>query len=383
VKNIDSSAFWSALGLILLSLALPMVTPAQQEVEFSGHTWEVNGDMKVQEHLGRTALMARNGFALLKGTPFRDGIVEFDVAMAGPRSFAGVAFRVDSATGTYEDFYLRPHNTDRFDAMQYTPVFHNLTAWQLYPEYNASSSIPRDQWIHVRMVIAGSDLKVYLHEADEPALHVPHLRGSPVAGAIALKAFFPGASGTDLYPNAYSNLSVTPAQEEAALVPETLPARDSGMVTHWSVAPSMPAPQSGADKLPAMPGQEADWETAATDETGRLNLARYRSFPEGARRGAVMARVVIHAESPQTRRLNLGFSDQVTIFLNGRPLFDGNNTYRTRSPKYLGVMTLDHQALHVDLRKGSNELIFLVSESFGGWGITARLDSLEGLRLEP
>jgi hypothetical protein len=371
------------MAFTLLSLALPMVTPAQEEVEFSGHTWVLNGEMKVQEHLGREALMARNGFALLKGVPFRDGTIEFDVAMAGPRSFAGLAFRVDSATGTYEDFYLRPHNADRFDAMQYTPVFHNLTAWQLYPEYNAATSIPRDQWIHVRMVIAGSDLKVYLHEADEPALHVSQLRGSPAAGALALKAFFPGASGTDLYPNAWSNLSFTPAGEETPLLPETPPARDSGMVTHWSVAPAMAAVQDGAGKLPAMPAQETDWETAATDETGRLNLARFRSFPQGAPRGAVMARVIIHAESAQTRRLRFGFSDQVTVFLNGRPLFEGNNTYRTRSPKYLGVMTVEHQALHVDLRKGSNELIFNVSESFGGWGVTARLDSLDGLRLSP
>jgi hypothetical protein len=93
--------------------------------------------------------------------------------------------------------------------------------------------------------------------------------------------------------------------------------------------------------------------------------------------------VVIHADKEQTRRLSFGFSDQVGVFLNGRPLFAGDNTYRTRSPKYLGVMTADHQALYLDLRQGANELIFFVAESFGGWGLTARLDSLQGLRLQP
>ena len=70
-------------------------------------------------------------------------------------------------------------------------------------------------------------------------------------------------------------------------------------------------------------------------------------------------------------------------FINGKLLFSGDNSYRSRSLRYLGVMTLDHERLALPLVKGDNELIVAVSESFGGWGVTGRFDSLDGLVLEP
>ena len=53
-----------------------------------------------------------------------------------------------------------------------------------------------------------------------------------------------------------------------------------------------------------------------------------------------------------------------------------------RSLRYLGVMTIDNDALFLPLKQGENELIFAVSEAFGGWGVTARLEDLAGIRLE-
>jgi hypothetical protein len=32
--------------------------------------------------------------------------------------------------------------------------------------------------------------------------------------------------------------------------------------------------------------------------------------------------------------------------------------------------------------KGSHEILFAVSESFGGWGLSARFEDLEGIRLQ-
>jgi hypothetical protein len=50
----------------------------------------------------------------------------------------------------------------------------------------------------------------------------------------------------------------------------------------------------------------------------------------------------------------------------------------SRSLRYLGVMTLDNDALRIRLEKGDNELLFAVTEAFGGWGLNARLDGVEG-----
>ena len=49
--------------------------------------------------------------------------------------------------------------------------------------------------------------------------------------------------------------------------------------------------------------------------------------------------------------------------------------------RYLGAMTVDNDALYLPLEEGDNELIFVVSESFGGWGLVARLADTDGLNI--
>ncbi len=96
----------------------------------------------------------------------------------------------------------------------------------------------------------------------------------------------------------------------------------------------------------------------------------------------MFARVIIHSDRAQTAKLNYGFSDRASLFLNGQLLFTGNNTYRSRSLRYLGVMTLNNDAIYLNLREGENELVFAVSEAFGGWGLIARLGDIRGVSIE-
>ncbi len=122
---------------LLFLFSLPQLAFAQVdagEIQFAGRTWRVLGEnVKLESYLGQEAVRFRNGAIALPELEFENGTIEFDVATSGHRSFIGCAFRVDLARGSYEDFYLRPHNTGRFDAMQYTPVNNGVSAWQLYP----------------------------------------------------------------------------------------------------------------------------------------------------------------------------------------------------------------------------------------------------------
>jgi hypothetical protein len=83
------------------------------------------------------------------------------------------------------------------------------------------------------------------------------------------------------------------------------------------------------------------------------------------------------------KKLAFGFSDRGSIFLNGQIVFSGDNTYRSRSLRYLGVVTIDNDAVYLPLRQGENELVIAVSEAFGGWGLIARLEDLDGVSVEP
>ena len=87
----------------------------------------------------------------------------------------------------------------------------------------------------------------------------------------------------------------------------------------------------------------------------------------------VFARTIIHSENDQTRRINLGFSDDVVVFLNGKPIYAGNNELVSRQPNFLGLLDTHHDAIYLPLTKGDNELVLSVLEFFGGWGFMCKL----------
>jgi hypothetical protein len=74
------------------------------------------------------------------------------------------------------------------------------------------------------------------------------------------------------------------------------------------------------------------------------------------------------------RKLALGYSDEVSVFLNGRILYRGRSAQAFRDPGFLGIVTPDNDAVYLPLRKGTNELVLALSELGGGWGFVARLE---------
>ena len=364
-----------------IALLLPVTVVAQEEVEFSGHNWSTAGTVQVEDYLGRSALRMRGGRAVLNGLEFTNGTIEFDIAVSGYRSFVGVQFRRNEAGNQSEFFYLRPHQTGRFDALQYTPIDNGISAWQLFPEYNAEVVIPADQWIHVRLVVAGSELTAFVGDASEPAMEA-RLATDRTSGAIALTSGVPGGTSgisapPDLLTTAYSNFRVTPNTGPVAS-PE-YPALDPRFVTEWEVSASVAGPEEPPTSLSADMVPDGRWDSAAPDYAGRLNLARYRGFPEDANRGMVLARTIVTSERNQVKRLGIGFSDMGSVFLNGHLVYTANNSYLSRSGRYLGVMTVDNDIISLALKKGRNEIVVAVIENFGGWGVVAKWEDLEGI----
>ncbi len=388
-KAMRSRAGWIAfVALMLASTVEGQDEP--REVTFSGATWSLRGDVKLDRHLGREALLFRNGAATLEGVDFSNGTIEYEVATGGDRSFVGVGFRMQPSRTDYENFYLRPHQSGRFDAMQYTPVFHRNAAWQLYPEYNRSYDIPRDEWLKVRLRIVDSYMEVYLGESEEPVQVVDDLRLKAPSGGLSLLALFPANEPEGYFPTAYSNVEVRLDDEGAPETPRRSPTgaaepdeeAHEGLIERWSVSPAFTPADSVIASLPA---EESDtlWTEAQTDQLGRLNISEYRAFPEGANGGSVLARVVVRSDVARTVPLDFGFSDRGSVFLNGELVFRGDRSYRSRSLRYLGVMTVDGDTVMLPLEAGDNELTIAVSERFGGWGLIARLPELDGLTISP
>ena len=134
------------------------------------------------------------------------------------------------------------------------------------------------------------------------------------------------------------------------------------------------------------------WEEVQAEPPGFVVLSRYRDAPHPRvtfandfskrlepRPGmkVVYARTRIDADSDQVRKLYIGYSDDVSVFLNGQILFRGRSAQNFRDPGFLGIVSADNDAVYLPLKKGANELLLAVSELGGGWGFVCRLADLE------
>jgi hypothetical protein len=98
-------------------------------------------------------------------------------------------------------------------------------------------------------------------------------------------------------------------------------------------------------------------------------------------RNTVYVRATIRSRTAQTKALAFGFSDRAVVYANGRPLFSGDDSYRSRDYRFLGSIGW-FDRVYVPLEVGENELVFAVSEDFGGWGVQARFEDTGGLDLD-
>ncbi len=85
------------------------------------------------------------------------------------------------------------------------------------------------------------------------------------------------------------------------------------------------------------------------------------------------AKTNIDSDRDQVKKLAIGYSDDVSVFLNGKILYRGRSAQAFRDPRFLGIVNPENDAVYLPLKKGKNELMLAVSELGGGWGLICRL----------
>jgi hypothetical protein len=311
---------------------------------------------------------------LLKDVPFQDGTIEVDVS-GPPSGFAFLVFRATTPKD-HEDVYLRMALSGTPDALQYMPMYGGEGAWQLYhgPGYSASVAFDPAVWTHLRVDVEGRRATVFVGEATTPAMVVEELKGGSGSGAIGVLG---GSTSKAQSGVVFSNFRYTPRTPVATSVANAAPSTRPGVIRDWTLSPAVAIERSPTDSLPsaslptAARTDRRGWLPVRAEPDGLLNISRYRAMAGPL--SLVVARTVIHADRDELRRLVFGYSDDVTIFLNGRPLFAARNGLSARYSTDFGLMTPD-DAVYLPLRRGDNELLFAVAEAFGGWGLEARLD---------
>jgi hypothetical protein len=369
----------ATLGLlfVLSHAAAPAASAAPVAVDFRDARW-THGDpsARVVRHLDREALYLRRGGSHLRGVAMEDGIVEVYVAPEGPASFAGIAFRVRGG-GNAEEVYARLSLAGNPQALQYTPRFNGSEGWQLYrgPGYTAAADLTRGGgWTHLKIVVEGPEARVYVNGAARPSLMVTDLKHEPGEGSVGVWA----ASGAY-----FSGFRYTPLPR--GVVPrEQRRAAPAGTLARWEVSQAFEAGAVPADRYPSAElAARLRWDRVGAEPDGLVNLSRFRgkarvdNDPGLNSEDVVFARTTLRAERAGVRRLALGYSDRVAVFLNGRPVFAGNSAYQSRHAGFLGIVGPENDAVYLDLREGDNELVLAVADRMGGWGFIARLDEEE------
>jgi hypothetical protein len=346
--------------------------------------WDLQQQAKVTEHLGRKCLMMEGGAAVLKDFEMGDGVLDVDVATAAKRGFFGFDVRIDRDGVNYEEIYLRPHKSGLPDAIQYTPVLNTGRNWQIYngPGFTAAVDIPKEEWFHLRLEVTGAQAKLYVKNTDQPALLMNDLKSGVQKGQIALFVL----TGTTYF----SNFEVRTTPD--APWERNLPPMPANTLTHWSISPAYDGLARNLEEPLTRPESDAiQWQDVEAEAPGFVVLYRYRQAPhpvvtfqgDFSKRldpqpgmKVLYARTTIHSDRDQVKKLEIGYSDDVSVFLNGQILYRGRSAQSFRDPGFLGIVNPENDAVYLPLKKGSNELMLALSELGGGWGFICRLVDL-------
>ena len=373
-----------ALGLLFGLPAYSQTAPALS-VPSDSRRWDLEGEAKPSEFQGRKCLLLDGGAAVLKDFEMRDAVVDVDVATTATYGFMGFMFRIGDNGANAEELYLRPHKSGLPDAIQYTPVLNTGRNWQLFngPGFTGAVDIPKEVWFHLRLEVAGAQAKLFVKDMDQPALVMNDLKTGVQKGEIALFVL----TGATYFSN--FEIRTTPDAPWERHLPPMLP----NILTKWSISPSYDALARNLER-PLSPAEKdaIHWQEVEAEPPGLVVLYRYREAPHpqvtfqrdfstrlqpqpGIK--VLYARTNINSDRDQIKKLEIGYSDDVSVFLNGQILYRGRSAQSFRDPGFLGIINLENDAVYLPLKKGSNELILAISELGGGWGFICRLTNRE------
>src|SRR5215467_10758837 len=376
---------FAVCALALLFPFLVYAQPSQSlSVPVDSPRWQLEGQTKVTEYQGRKCLFLDGGAAILKDFEMRDGVIDVDVATPANRGFFGFDFRIDDKGANYEEVYLRQHKSGLPDAMQYTPVLNTGRNWQIYngPGFTGAVDIPKDVWFHLRLEVTGAQAKLYVKDMDQPALVMNDLKSGVQKGQVAL-AVLTGATY-------FSNFEVRTTPD--APWERHLPPMQPNTLTKWSLSPAYDALSRNLERpLTSSESEALQWQDVEAEPPGFVVIYRYRQAPhpnvtfqgDFSKRlepqpgmKVVYVRTNIDSERDQVKKLYIGYSDDVSVFLNGKILYRGRSAQGFRDPGFLGIVNPENDAVYLSLKKRGNELMLALSELGGGWGFICRLVDL-------
>lgn len=371
-----------ALNRMALCVCFLSVLPIAQAAEpitipMTADHWQTKENAEFLRQLGfyHGLMRLNSGSAVLKDITLSDGTIEFDVDTIG-RGAPGIAFRQQDEDN-FELLYLRPDPAcPAFRAcIQYAPQTHGVLLWDLFPQYQTRAPLRENGWNHIKMVVSGRRMIVFVNDAASPTLEVGRLEGDAMKGGLRLQG--PGTfANMVIIPDAVDGLSPEPARDPLD--------RDRGLARNWRLSTFSALPIGKEPVYNEMPGASQEWKTISTERKGLVNLSREYGRPlPGPNRAVAWLKTTITSDRKQTKKVDIGWTRELWVFVNGKLVYADKNLFEVEEARKApdGRCSLENGAFTLPLESGDNEIAVAIANNFFGWGLMLRLVDPEGVHL--
>lgn len=373
--------------MLIAMLAVTRVSCAgtSQPIPMQATHWSLSGTATFTDGI----LDISKGSAELKDLVFADGTIEFDMFMPD-HGILGMRFRAQDRDNA-EALYFRPQKlcSAAPDCLQYMPLEHGAFEWDLFPETQSAAPIHTLSWNHIRVVVLGRTMRVYVNHASRPTLAVDHMEGATTSGAL----IFGG-------PARYAHLVVTPAPAPA--VDRRTGARpNDGFLRHWQLSTATFLPsvrdnalgvQTGVPPAYAdMPAAGDTWRNVTAQGKGLVNFSHeLGSAKDPAVISLAWAKTSVVSDKAQVKTVRIGWVREIWVYVNGTLVFTDRNLANLPAAQVADQrISLENGTFRLPLNQGRNEIAIALDDNLPGnlqhfgWGMALKLDDMRGIAIAP
>ena len=231
-------------------------------------------------------------------------------------------------------------------------------------------------WIHVKVGVVEDQASFYIGDMKTPAFIVENLKRETEEGGISLisdgvRTYFADVTITELK---------TSEQDKGDSSKEKL---SDNYLTKWNVSEMFTKDSVNyISQIDSIFQNKSKFKPVEADADGLVNISRF--YDDMTKTVALTCNLVSDAD--RTVKLNFDYADHLVILLNSGILFDQGMNFEPPAGKgEEGRVFVDDEAVELSLKKGDNQLIFLLSadnrQKFN-WGFVAKLERLEGISIK-
>jgi hypothetical protein len=386
MKNYRAKNNWLAFSLLII-LFINNSCSAQQKpgkvkitnVPFEPIYWDTTATKaEFVIYKGVKAIKMHTGNEIgVNGINFSNGTIEFDTQPidAETRSSGpiGIYFRQRNAKES-EYIYLRTKKDDTKrddDDIQYAPVVNGVLLFNMMSQFDGPAPVHNKEWNHVKLVVHGMQMRVYVNDMNEPVLEIPRLESNSTSGSIGFDGL------------AYiANLVIKPNETEGLSPVEGIdPVKhDVNYIRRWDVTSAQLMAQGRQLIDQDLPKDTTKWTPVAAERRGVINLSRKFGSSDTGR--YVWLKTTVNSTKEQVVQMQLGFCDEVYVFVNKKLVDADKNQFGLPLSKFPdGCLNIDNSTINIPLKQGSNELLIGIVNNFYSWAIVARMRNLHNLSI--